>query len=62
MPNHDHADKVCPACGRPVQRCAECNKVFYPNRPDALTCSDICRVHRFRRLAKAKRVAAKTSA
>ncbi len=44
------AYSVCHACGRPTFRCSECNKIYYPARKDALTCSTRCRVARHRRL------------
>ena len=57
MPAPDEVTKaaawsVCPACGRPEFRCAECNKTYFPNRKDSLTCSTRCRVARHRRLQK----------
>ena len=44
--------KVCKSCGRPVAKCAECNKTYYPVRTDSETCSNACRMARHRRLAK----------
>jgi len=50
-------DRVCSGCGRPVMTCEECGATFYAERNDALTCSTICRVHKHRRIARAKRKA-----
>ena len=57
--NHDPESKppvmsVCPSCGRPATRCSECGKKFYPQRIDALTCSDHCRMARSRRFRDMK--------
>lgn len=51
-PEYTNPSKQCPTCGRPVLKCAECGKTFYPGRSDAETCSNKCRVDRSRRLAK----------
>ena len=42
---------LCPSCGRPSARCSECGKKFYAQRVDALTCSQVCRTARSRRLS-----------
>ena len=59
MTTNKSADRVCPSCGRPITRCAECNKIMYPARSDAMTCSSICRTNRSVRL---RRLAAKQEA
>lgn len=46
--------ETCPECGRPANRCSECNKRFYSARGDAITCSDACRMMRSRRLRARK--------
>ena len=53
-PNPDYVNpsKVCKSCGRPVVKCHECGKTYYPMRSDSETCSDACRLARHRRLAK----------
>jgi hypothetical protein len=38
--------KQCRTCARPVYRCLNCNKEFFPLRQDALTCSPNCRAQR----------------
>ena len=38
--------KVCRTCARPIYRCLNCNKEFYPHRVDALTCGLNCRAQR----------------
>ncbi len=51
-PDITNPAKVCKACGRPVAKCHECNRQYFPVRSDSQTCSDACRMARHRRLAK----------
>jgi DNA-directed RNA polymerase subunit RPC12/RpoP len=61
-PQADNPDRVCKSCGRPVFRCAECGRTYYPVRTDSETCSVNCRVDRSRRLKKLRAAEAEGAA
>lgn len=50
--------KVCPTCGLPVpKKCSECGEPLLGYRKQAVTCSDACRIARWRRIHREQKEA-----